>query len=224
MRKYLQESVLPRFRFINWEYLLKCIFRYEILNENDDENENGIKNAMNILNAKLTIDLFSINPKLITSPNYLCNIINNYSKRNFSNEIEVQWILNKIEMISPDFLITIPHFTPNSIVYLIVNEENKIQPGPLLKSNNCFNIKKFKKYMVFINQNHKSYRKDAKLIGQIIYNITFDKNKIPPPKYDQLKNFFIHSERTQIVISNIMKKLFLIAESLDEWGKTRIHL
>lgn len=204
----------------SWKYLLKIII-FQL-------SESEYNNLFNNLNAHLIIELFNIDYKLITHPNYLCDIINNYSKREPCQQIEIQWIYQMIVKLSSDFLITIPQFYPNSIISLIINkiDDKKFQYGPLIRSIDNLDLQILEDQIPLINKNFSSFIHAAKSVAQTIYNSVFDKNKIAPRNVDSLKKFFEYNSNDMTNykshISVRMKFLFLIAESIDKWTKPKL--
>ncbi|KAK8876242.1 hypothetical protein M9Y10_006437 [Tritrichomonas musculus] len=202
------------------------IFLKNLLQVSDDEKFNLSKKnyqiARHSLESSMIMKLYNINSMFITNPRYLCDFINNLEKRNSCKEDDIYWIDVTIKEKSEDFLLSIPKFDPNSLVFLIVNSTSKgnYVAGNLLSDIKDLNLP-FKKELSFLlNIKFGSFIEAAKAIGQVFYNIILYEDKIPPQSYEDLKNLYngpleLHENKMRIIEK--LKILFSIADSLENW-------
>ena len=172
------------------------------------------------LNAHMICKLYHINHSFITDPEKIPKTINEYINRTKHDEREVKWMYLKTLEYSSDFILTIPKFRPNDLVFLITNKKShsNYQAGPLFygEKNTVF----FKDFKDLMYKEFKSFNKAASSIGKIAYRSLISPEDDIPKDYNSLKEAFIHPKSTSSNLHLITKigKIFEFAEYLEKFN------
>ena len=184
-------------------------------------NDDIIRYVRLSMDAILILKLYKIDIMILADPEFLGDFINDLEKRNPCNDADIQWINKIIKELPQNFLISIPEFDPNSLVFLIINKiSTNYIPGPLLKDLIKFDTSLIDNLSILMHIKFNSFKDAAKSIGQIFYNSLISQEEIPPQDYDELKSIFnepLQISENDMKIINQLKIIFSIADLLENW-------
>lgn len=184
-------------------------------------NDDIIRYVRLSMDAILILKLYKIDIMILADPEFLCDFINDLEKRNPCNDADIQWINKIIKELPQNFLISIPEFDPNSLVFLILNKiSTNYIPGPLLKDLINYDTSLIDNLSILMHIKFNSFKDAAKTIGQIFYNSLISQEEIPPQDYDELKSIFnepLQISENDMKIINQLKIIFSIVDLLENW-------